>query len=100
MVGKKVVCINSKGLPKLMPMSVASKLVEGEIYTIEKLLFHEMQQEYGFVLEEIDMSNSMPFNSFNAKRFREATSLEIAESAEADEVVKELISEVLETEMV
>lgn len=101
MVGQKVVCIDAKNLPKMMPMSVASKLIENEVYTVERVLFHDMQQSYGFVLEEIDMTKAKPmFESFQSKRFIIATEQDILANSKAEEAVDYLLKEVLELEEV
>lgn len=78
----KVLCINAKNLPKMLPQSITSKLVEGNIYTVEKELFFDMQCEKGYILKEIPFPKNCMFQGFLAKRFKPVETQETQKEVE------------------
>ncbi len=66
----RVLCINNKNRPNTIPTSVWKQLVEGEEYTITKVMKCNIQGGiYGYQLAEIDISMYSPYEYFAAYRF-------------------------------
>lgn len=66
----KVICLNSKNKPNEIPTNVWNKLIEGEWYTITKVVKCNIQGGiYGYELAEIDLKPYTPYEYFAAYRF-------------------------------
>jgi hypothetical protein len=62
----KVVCINSTGLPDLLP--IHQRIIEGQVYTVTEIAHMKLQSLVGYRLAEI--ASSFPYEFFKASRFR------------------------------
>ena len=87
MKGKKVVCINAKKLPKMLPSFITQKLKEGQIYTVERVLFFDMQHTMGYALKEIPFPKDCVFQGFLADRFRPVDGVGDMEKGEIEHFV-------------
>lgn len=64
----KVICINDKNRPNIIPLS--KWLKEGEIYTVLEVMKCNVQGGLlGFKLEEIDLKGCEPYLYFSYERF-------------------------------
>lgn len=84
----KAICINSSNKPKNIPIS--EWLVEGEMYTITKIVRMGFQKDvYGVKLKEIELtSQSIPYELYDATRFLPIDLLKEKQIKE-EEIVKE-----------
>lgn len=65
-----VICVNSKNRPNEIPSSIWEKLIEGERYTVIKVIKCNIQGGiYGYELAEIDLKPYSPYEYFAANRF-------------------------------
>lgn len=66
----KVICIDTRNRPNEIPISVWNKLIEGEEYTVIKVMKCNIQGGvYGYELAEIDLKPYSPYEYFGAWRF-------------------------------
>ena len=91
--GDKVVCINNKNLPKMLPNSVAKLLVEWQIYTIENVWYQSIQGELVVDLKEIKFPSDCIFQHFRLARFAPVDDIQLSE--EEEEELENLLEEVL-----
>lgn len=66
MMSNKVLCINSNGKPN--EIETKNWVVEGEVYSVVKIVKAKIQGNYGFVLEEIS-PNTPEFFGYDIRRF-------------------------------
>lgn len=65
-----VLCINNRNPPNEIPSSVWSKLIEGEEYTVIRVMKLNIQGGIlGYELAEIDLKPYSPYEYFAAHRF-------------------------------
>ena len=87
----KVVAIDVSNKPNDIPNNLWIK--KDEVYTVINAEHMNIQNGLiGLELEELDISGCFPYTRFAASRFRPFTK----EEAEAEDAVKELLSEELE----
>lgn len=66
----RVECKNNKGKPNEIPTNVWELLIEGELYTVIKVMKCNIQGGiYGYQLAEIDLTPYSPYEYFAASRF-------------------------------
>jgi hypothetical protein len=83
----KLVCINNKPIHQNNPYNISlPKLVEGEIYTVEKLI------NGGYVLAEVKSTH--PSGGFDGSRFRKV------DFNFGEEVCNEILEKIKEEELV
>lgn len=84
----KAICIDSSNKPSKVPDN--EWVVEGEIYTITKVVRMGLQQnKFGVLLKEVQLSsNSFPYELYDADRFLPIDLLSEAYQ-EKEETVKE-----------
>ena len=64
----KVVCINDKNRPSKIPLS--EWVVQGNVYTVRKVVPLALGNQLGFELEEVSLSpDSFPYEYYSASRF-------------------------------
>lgn len=86
----KAVCINDKDQPKELPLN--KRVVQEKIYTvIGTVRLPLMNNQTGFILEEIDLTDHFPYESFLSSRF----AVILDDEFFAEEAVEELLEEVL-----
>tara|TARA_R110000772_G_scaffold90544_2_gene186708 strand:- start:2955 stop:3236 length:282 start_codon:yes stop_codon:yes gene_type:complete len=87
----RVVCINAKKKPALLPMS--SWIKEGEIYTVIHASNMARQRgTLGYKLAEVEIPKGLDYEYYAASRFRPYD----IEDAAAEAAVEELLMEELE----
>lgn len=65
-----VICLNNKNRPNCIPTSKWDLLIEGNPYTVIKMMKCNVQGGIlGFKLAEIDLSGCEPYEYFAANRF-------------------------------
>ena len=64
----KVICINDKNRPNKIPLS--EWVVQGNVYTVRKVVPLALGNQLGFELEEVSLSpDSFPYEYYSASRF-------------------------------
>jgi hypothetical protein len=84
----QVICINSSNKPKPIPMH--KWIEEGTVYTIERLVRMNIQQnKLGVVLKEIDLDEScFPYFYFDADRFAPVQLVKQKEEVSEEELME------------
>lgn len=80
----KVVCVNHHNKPKKIPLS--EWVVQGNVYTVRRVVPLALGNQLGFELEEVSLSpDSFPYEYYSASRFiLLEDEKEIAEHKEVD----------------
>jgi hypothetical protein len=80
----KVVCVNDQNKPKKIPLS--EWVVQGNVYTVRRVVPLALGNKLGFELEEVSLSpDSFPYEYYSASRFiLLEDEKEIAEHKEVD----------------
>jgi len=80
----KVVCVNDQNKPKKIPLS--EWVVQGNVYTVRRVVPLALGNQLGFELEEVSLSpDSFPYEFYSASRFKPTEDeKEIAEHEEVD----------------
>jgi hypothetical protein len=80
----KVVCVNDQNKPKKIPLS--EWVVQGNVYTVRRVVPLALGNQLGFELEEVSLSpDSFPYEYYSASRFiLLEDEKEIAEHKEVD----------------
>ncbi len=83
----EVICINNKSRPSEIPLSVWSKLIEGEKYTVIKVeKLNASGGILGVQLEEISLEGCAPYLYFAANRFAPIAPDKELEAVEVEEL--------------
>jgi hypothetical protein len=80
----KVVCVNDQNKPKKIPLS--EWVVQGNVYTVRRVVPLALGNKLGFELEEVALSpDSFPYEFYSASRFKPTEDeKEIAKYEEVD----------------
>jgi len=80
----KVVCVNDQNKPKKIPLS--EWVVQGNVYTVRRVVPLALGNQLGFELEEVALSpDSFPYEFYSASRFKPTEDeKKIAEHEEVD----------------
>lgn len=94
MVKLKVVCLNDKNKPK--EIDPRHWVKEGTEYNVLSILVMERQKGiFGFVLQEIDLPEDCPYDSFDSRRFGV-----VADDKSLADSIEEWLNEETEKELV
>lgn len=64
----KVICVNDQNKPSKIPLS--EWIVQGNVYTVRKIVPLALGNQLGFELEEVSLSpDSFPYEYYSASRF-------------------------------
>jgi hypothetical protein len=87
----KVICVDDTKQPTMIPPE--KRVKKDEIYSVVRIVTMALTKDVGFELEEIDLKGcNLPYEYWQAKRFRPVTLSEL----EAEHATKELLKEILE----
>ena len=80
----KVICVNDQNKPSKIPLS--EWIVQGNVYTVRKIVPLALGNQLGFELEEVSLSpESFPYEYYSASRFKPTEDeKEIAKYEESD----------------
>jgi hypothetical protein len=64
----KVICVNDQNKPSKIPLS--EWIVQGNVYTVRKIVPLALGNQLGFELDEVSLSpDSFPYEYYSASRF-------------------------------
>lgn len=84
----KVVCIDDKNKPSIVPQS--SWIEKGETYTVVAVAnMFKQGMTLGFKLAEVSLPEGSPFEYYQAKRFRPYSDVDMLAETEVSELLKD-----------